>query len=504
MDAGHSLSDYGALLRRRWVYLITIIPSTLLLSVFIAYILPVTYRASGTIMLEPSSIPTEMVQSTVRGIEDIPAYAQQELELMRRRVMTPDRLLELIKAVDPYPRLAATPEVKALMVADNVSVERVDPITLKPLDQSTAFSIYYDNPNPKIAAAVASHLIEMYLTYNRRTRTEQAGAAYDFLQGQARELEGSMTATEQRLAKFKAEYGGALPEMQSHNITEVDRAQRDLEAIQQQELLAEEKESQLQLQLNNLSPSLTAAVSDVRTELAKLRAQLADAEQRYTPEHPEVKRLRRAIAEMGAQNEASSRVAAGLPDNPEYLAVRSQLEAARRSMRTLQASESRARREISTYEGHLATAPNVEREYRQLEREYENERTRYEDVQGKMKNAALARTMENQDRGEKFSLMRAPVTPRNPYFPNRAGIVLLGLVLGSALAFGYAALRDAMDPTVRSSSDLQGIMETTAIGTVPVIVNPSERRSRRLRWGSAALVYALAAVCVAMTVWIRR
>jgi uncharacterized protein involved in exopolysaccharide biosynthesis len=217
MDAGHSLSDYGALLRRRWVYLVTIIPSTLLLSVFIAYILPVTYRAAGTIMLEPSSIPTEMVQSTVRGIEDIPAYAQQELELVRRRVMTPDRLLELIKAVDPYPRVAATPEVKALMVADNVSVERVDPITLKPLDQSTAFSISYDNPNPKIAATVASRLVDMYLTYNRRTRTEQAGAAYDFLQGQARELEASMTATEQRLAKFKAEYGGALPEMQSHN-----------------------------------------------------------------------------------------------------------------------------------------------------------------------------------------------------------------------------------------------------------------------------------------------
>lgn len=504
MDAGHSLGDYGALLRRRWVCLVTIIPSALLLSVFIAFILPVSYRAAGTIMLEPSSIPTEMVQSTVRGIEDIPAYAQQELELARRRVMTPDRLVELVKAVDPYPRLAASPDVKAMMVADNVSVERVDPITLKPLDQSTAFSIYYDNPNPKIAAAVASRLVDMYLTYNRRTRTEQAGAAYEFLHGQARDLEASMNATEQRLAKFKGEFGGALPEMQSHNITEADRAQRDLEAIQQQELLAEEKESQLQLQLNNLSPSLTAAVSDVRTEMAKLRAQLAEAEQRYTPEHPEVKRLKRAIAEMAAQNETSTKLAAGVPDNPEYLAVRSQLNAAQRSVRTLQTSEARARREISTYEGHLATAPNVEREYRQLEREYENERTRYEDVQGKMKNAALARTMENQDRGEKFSLMRAPVAPKRPYFPNRVGIVLLGLVLGSALAFGYAALRDAMDTTVRSSLDLQAIMETTPIGAVPVIVNPTERRARRLRWGSAALAYTVAAVCVALTAWIRR
>jgi len=502
-DRVRTLGEVRGMLRRRWHYPAAILPACLLLAVLIAYWLPPIYRATTTIMLEPQSIPKEMVSTTVRGIEDVAIYAQNELELTRRRVMTPDRLLEIVKRVDPYPRTDATAEVKAQLLGANTTVERVDPITLKPLDQSAAFSISYDNPNPKIAAAVASGLGDLYLTYNRRTRTEQASAAYDFLQGQSRAVEASMAEIEQRLAKFKAENSGALPEMQAHNITEIDRTQHDIEALQQQELVAEEKESQLQLQLNNLSPSLTGAVSDSRTELAKLRAELAEAHQKYTPEHPEVKRLERAVAEMSAQNATNMRPSGGKPDNPEYLALADQLAATRHQLAALRAAEARERHDLSAYESHMQMAPNVERQYTQLQREYSAARERYEDIQNKMKNAALARTMEFEDRGEKFSLLHAPTVPRRPYFPNRIGIVLLGLLLGCGVALGAAAFADAYDPTVRGSEDLQEIMETTALGSIPMLLTTQDRHRYRVRWAAALLAYTAGAVLMVATIYIR-
>ncbi len=58
-SARTTLADYGALIKRRRVYFLTLIPGTILLSVFLAYALPATYRAAATILLEPSSIPTE-------------------------------------------------------------------------------------------------------------------------------------------------------------------------------------------------------------------------------------------------------------------------------------------------------------------------------------------------------------------------------------------------------------------------------------------------------------
>jgi polysaccharide chain length determinant protein (PEP-CTERM system associated) len=506
-SAGHALGEYRNLLRRRRVYPATIIPASVLGAVFIAFYLPVSYRATGTIMLQPSEIPAEMVSSTVRRTarDDVSAeQAQQEVELLRRRVMTPEKLQQLVQEIDPYPAdKRASLEAKAQRVAADTSVERVDPITLKPLNESTAFSIHYDNPKPLIAAAVAEKLVDLYLTYNRRTRAEQATAAYEFLQNQAKEVEGSMVAQEQKLARFKTTYGNSLPDRQQHNLLEIDRLQRDLQETQRELVVAEEKQSELQLQLNSLSPSMTASVSDWRTQLAKLRSDLAAAEEKYTPEHPEIKRLKRAIDEMVTKGSASLRQNGHAPDNPDYLAVQSQLRAAQRSVATLRSAEARERHDIEAYEAGLLTEPNVEREYTQLQRDYENARLRYEDIQAKMKNAALARTMEQEERGERFTLLQAPVAPKKPYSPNRLGIILLGVVLGFGVALGCVTAVDAADPTVRGTTDLQEITGGPAIGAIPVLLSPADLQGRKLRWSSGLVLFAFAIVVALALVLVR-
>src|SRR5690349_20130364 len=85
-NSGHALAEYRNLLRRRRVYPLTIIPASVLCAVFIAFYLPVSYRATGTIMLQSSEIPAEMVSSTVRRTvrDETPEEAQQEVELLRR------------------------------------------------------------------------------------------------------------------------------------------------------------------------------------------------------------------------------------------------------------------------------------------------------------------------------------------------------------------------------------------------------------------------------------
>jgi polysaccharide chain length determinant protein (PEP-CTERM system associated) len=504
-NTGHALGEYRNLLRRRRVYPLTIIPVSVLGAVCIAFYLPVSYRATGTIMLEPSEIPAEMVSSTARRMhDDTSEHAQQEVELLRRRVMTPERLRQLVQEVDPYPAdRHSSLEAKAQRVADDTSVERVDPITLKPLDESTAFSIHYDNPQPLLAAAIAQKLVDLYLTYNRRTRTEQANAAYEFLQTQAKEVEGSMVAQEQKLARFKAKYGNSLPDRQQHNLLEIDRLQRDLQETQRELVIAEEKQSELQLQLTSLSPSMTASISDWRTQLAKLRSELAAAEEKYTPEHPEIKRLKRAIDEMVTKGSASLQANGHVPDNPDYLAAQSQLRAAQRSVAALRAAEARERRDIDRYEAGLSTEPNVEREYTQLQRDYENARLRYEDIQAKMKNAALTRTMEEEERGERFTLLQGPVAPKRPYSPNRLGIILLGVVLGFGVALGCVTAVDAADPTVRGTADLQEITGGPAIGAIPVLLSPSDLQGRKLRWSSALALFAVAIVVAVTLVLIR-
>ncbi len=498
---GHSLADYGRMIRRRWVYMVTILPGIVLLAVLIAYILPPSYRASSIVMLQGAAIPKEMVSTTVRETEDAFTQAQQELELVRRRVMDPDALIPLIKKVDPYPnRHDLSVEAKAELLASDTTYERVDPTTGKPAENSPAFAIHYSNPDAHMAKNIARQITDLYLTYNQRNRVEQATEAYSFLQSQAKSLEDEMVQMERKLAAFRAQFGGALPEMQAHNLTRIDALQKDLETSQQQLLVAQQKESQLQLQLNTISPSMSSAVSDWKTQLGKAQADLIEAQQKYTPEHPEIKRLKRVVADLQSFGKAGLQNGVTTPDNPDYLAVKSQLDSARHEVAALTAIEARSRAEINSYEKNLNTAPNVQREYTQLQRDYDNDRQRYEDLQAKMKNAALAKTMEVEAKGEKFILLHNANLPDTPYFPNRLGIILLGIVLGLGLAFGVAAMVDASDPSVRGASELTALLGVEAIGMVPRMLNTSDRRKRRLTWLSAAAAYAAATALVAFVV----
>jgi polysaccharide biosynthesis transport protein len=502
--SGRTIGDYAGLLRRRWRYLVTIAPAVILLAIFIAYALPVSYQSSGSIILEPSSLPEKMVPTTVTGSSDVVQYAGQQLELIRRRVMTDDTLLEIVQQIDPYPdEKDASARQKASMIARDTSVEPVDPVTFEPAENSTAFMLRYVNSDPKVAQTVTNKLLDLFLTYNRRTRAEQATAALKFLQVQASSLEGDMEGMEKRLAQFKARYGEALPEGQGRNLAGMDRAQREVETADAAVRDAQQREDLLELQLNEISPSLTAAVGDWRAELARLKSELALAQQKYTPEHPDVKRLQRAVADLAAQGGASNAASRGAPDNPDYLRVRSQLNAVRAELSGAQAQAARARRDLAKFSGNIATAPNVEREYLRLQREYDNARDRYQDLQAKIKAAALAENLEGEARGERFSLMKAPNLPSAPASPNRLGIMLIGFLLGAGLAILAAVFVDASDPTVRSSEDLSDILgSSTPIGTVPFIPNAADWRRRKRVWGTVAAAYGLATVVVALQVFL--
>src|SRR5580704_4847033 len=159
-----SLADYGALIRRRRVYVLSIIPSAILLSVFVAYILPATYQSSATILLEPSTIDPD--------VKKAPTYVEQQIELVQRQTMSKEHLVDLVNKVDPYPLdKVSDPLEKAQMIIDGTTIERVDPVTLLPLEDSNAFSIHYNNPDPVLAASIAQRLADLFLHYNQATRT---------------------------------------------------------------------------------------------------------------------------------------------------------------------------------------------------------------------------------------------------------------------------------------------------------------------------------------------
>lgn len=489
-----SLGDYIGILRRRWPYLATIMPGILLVSVFIAYTLPASYQSSATIMLEPSSIPPELVKTTVMSAAD------QQIQLVQRTVMTPERLAPVVKAVDPYSAMAGLTAIdKARMIIADTSLQKVDPVTLAPMVVSSAFSIYYNNADPKIATEVTRRVADLFLTYNRETRVAAARDAYNFLKVRATQLDAHIKELEQRVSEFKGKYSDASPDARTRNESVLDRAHLEVDVSQGQIRLAEQQASLLKLQLSQISPNIVTAGTDAYTQLGKLRAELAEAQQKYTPDHPDIKRLRAAIERMAAEVKPGAQRVINA-DNPEYLRVSSELDAVERNLAALRASLGRANSQITEYEGRLAQSPAVERDFAQLAREQDSAKQEYAEIQAKLREAEIAQSLESQAMGERYTLIRTPSYPEKPSSPNRLGIVLLGFVLGAGLAVGVAALRESSDPSVRAIRDVTDLSNLRVIGAIPKLVTQADRRRHWLVWGSIGGSYAAAAVVVAIIV----
>jgi polysaccharide chain length determinant protein (PEP-CTERM system associated) len=491
------INTYMPILRRRATYIAVIAPLFVLLSVYLSFALTPLYESTATILLEPSSVDPKVVTTTVLS------YSNQQIEIVEGRVLSIDALKQLVKQFDPYPGSPMSLFEKAHEILAQTTVERVDPVTLKPLQESNAFSLHYRNPDSERAAEVTKRLAALFLTDNLKTRQEAAQEAARFLQKQADDVSRQMRAIDEEIKGFKSQHGDALPEYVARNEASIDREQHDLENLQQEVLRAEEKESLLAVQLSQTSPNMITESGDM-TDLPTVRARLAEAQQRYTPDHPEVKRLKQALQQLSSGQAA---VAAGAPggivanaNNPLYMTTASQLKSARNELASLRTQAARKAALVDQYEQLLRRTPGVEREYSEIMRRRTSLQTTYQGIQDKLQNANIAESFETAQGGERFTLIRAPAAGRLPVFPNRIGLILLGFVLGGLFSGIAVVMAEANDNKVRDVKDLPLSGDVVVLASIPLISNARDQRRRRLVFTSWAAAYTVALLVVGSVV----
>lgn len=489
-----TIGDYFGALRRRYIYIATILPAILFVCLVAAFGIRPKYEATATIMLEPSSVPKDIIETTVIS------YSDQQIEIVQGRVMTVDSLKPVVQEIDPYPTLMnLTAAEKAQRILEDTSIERVDPVTLKPQTESNAFSLHYDNPDPRIAAAMDARLAQLFLSYNQVRRTEAAAEAAGFLQKQSEDLARQMHEVDTQLAALKSKYGEATPEFALRNQATIEDTQRQLDNLQQQILAAQGKESMLSVQLSQMSPNLITQSGDL-TDIATVRAKLTEAEQRYTPDHPEVKRLKRALETLMAQQAGSSAKSPNKllanSNNPQYVMTATELQSARAELANLQALAATIRAKLDRSRGLVQQTPGAEREFSAVLRRKEVLQNEYQHVQDRLQSANLAETFESQQGGERFTMIHAPYVPRLPVYPNRIGLVLLGLVLGGGLAGIAVAIAESTDKSVRTARDVSLPEGVPMLASIPFIRNSRDRRRRFIMLTSVVAAYSLAFLVV--------
>ena len=444
-------ADILAILRRRKKSLILPAVAVIFLAALVALLLPPIYRSTATILIEEQEIPSEFVMTTVTS------FAEQRIQQINQRIMSFTRLLEIIQRFGLYPELAdkrTTEEIVEQMRKDTelkpVSADVVDRRTGRPTAATIAFTLSYQGKDPGKVQQVANVLTSLFLEENLKERTKKAEETSAFLLAEMERVKEELVGIEARLAAFKQANINALPELLQVNIQSLNNLERHLEIQNEQLRSLREREGALQTQLASVKPHLEKEEELAsRKRFEELKIQLVALTQRFSEEHPDVRKTRAEIAELEARLadiDARRGTKSYPPDNPAYITLSAQLAATRADIQSTQRQIERLNAEAAEYRRRIAATPSVEEEYNLLVSTRNSTQAKVSDLMRKLMEAQVAHGLEKEQKGERFNLIEPPRLPEKPYKPNRLAIMLIGVVLGiGAVSYTHLTL-----PTIYS------------------------------------------------------
>ena len=543
-STGPGLQDYFAAIKRRRNLVFGIALPIIALALMLAIGLPSIYQSSGFIEIEEA-------QNLRQGGGDAsnePRYADQYVMSLGTVVLSRTNLRKLLQRHQLYDGQnddpdAALKKLKRDVRVNIVTTQILDPMTGREREVVSAFTVAYDHRDPQRAYNGASWIVESYLATNRLDRRRQAETTAKFYTKEAERVRADVAELETKLAEFKRKNAGTLPELTEVNMSSMERTERDLRDVEiQVQSLRRERvllASQLQqarsatpesvnvrtledeyarksMQYDQSHPDLISLRKRIETmkrggsttgmtlrqQLANERAVLAEARQRYSEDHPDVKRIARNISALEtriASGEVADRSVAS--DSPAAVQLQAQLNAMDSQVAGLQSRGIELRTRMSQLEDRLSMTPQVEREYQTVTRDLASARAKYDELVKRRMDSEVSEAAIAGGRADKFRVVQAPSVPTEPAKPSRLALLLIGVGLAFVIALSAAIAVEAVDQSVRGSRDVRDILGISPLASVPMITNSIAvhlRKRHLLRFGACALAGVVAVYLISV------
>lgn len=550
--------------RRRAIFII-VAGILAALTVAVALVLPPTYMASATILIEQQEIPQELVRSAVTS------FADQRVQVISQRVMTTQNLLGLIERYGLYPdiRLSKPREVLLQKMRQDIglrmiSADVIDPRSGRPMQATIAFSVSYQNHSPELALKVANDLTSLYLNENLTSRAQMAEQTSSFFSQEAERLQKRILDLDKQLSDFKQKNQDKLPDLAQLNVQVSQRTELDLRDAENHIGAMDAQRVLLEAQLVQINPTMQVfsdtglrvmsaedrlkslksqlagfkaryasghpdivntereveglekqvksddGTSDVARQLNEARAELARAQEKYSPDHPDVVRLTRVVQELekslaGAPANGVWNKERAHADNPAYIQVKGQLDALAVERESALKKRDELHAKLDEYERRLAQAPAVERQYRALARDLDGAQLKYQEMRSKQSEVQVSQNLETEHKGERFTMIEPPMPPEKPISPNRILILIMGFVLSLGAGAGAVVMREKLDGSVRGVKDMRTLLNVPPLAAIPLIVTRAEHRTHKRivlsSWMGA--VASVMSVAVAVHLFVR-
>ena len=481
-----------------------------LLGWLLVFMLPDRYEARASVLIDTRTALKPALEglATQQDVGVELSYVRESL-LTEARLLGIAQLVGLVKEEETNPARSdrAVAGLRKHIVLTVRSAEDQGP------SGGTTYGIVYQDKNRVRALNVVSVLLQTLVDETLGGKKQGSERAQVFLESQVKDYEKRLRAAEDKLADFKSRHFGLMPSERGGYFEQLQKETVATAEARTKLLVAENRRAALAKQLHgDAAVSATAAVAgaggaagtvgvDTVSRIAQTRAHLDELLLKYTDKHPDVIEARKTLAELESRRaaeieslrngDASAAASSGASANPVYQSIQLELNHADVDIADLRTQLSEHEDKARQLRQVLNTAPQVEAEYAQLNRDYDVNKAQYTALLSSFEKARLGERADSAG-SVKFQVVEPPIVSNRPVWPRRtlylAGVLLAAAVLGAAAANRLDRIR----PLVGSASALAS---TTGFPVMAVFGSAFPARSKRaLRW--ELLKISAAAACL--------
>jgi polysaccharide chain length determinant protein (PEP-CTERM system associated) len=449
--------------------------------------LPDQYMASARMYADADAI----LGQTLRGIAVDGATANQ-VDTLQRTLLSRPNIERVIARTDLDLRVTNAAEREELVQKLTREIKLVP-------QTRNLFKLEYSDHDPQVAHSVVQTLLNLFIERVSGNDRQQMDNARTFIGQQLASYEQQLRQAEQRRAEFRARYIELLPNDQLGGSSRFEASRARLAQLRGELEDAKTRRDLIAQQLER-TPAMLAPEAVAGGGGGGGGGRLADAERTlrellltYTDQHPAVVAQRSIIAGLragggggearapaGSATGSAATTRPGSRPNPMREPLQLRLVDAEAELASLERQVRAEAAEMERLETLARTAPQVQAQFLNLDRDYTVLLRNYEELLARRESlqiAGAARTGADQVRLE---VVEPPTVPQNPTGPNRPLFYAAVLVVGIGAGVALAGLFTLLDTSVYTLSELRQF-------GLPVIgaVSPAQTRP----WVGGAVVF---------------
>lgn len=450
----------------------------------VVLLVPDKYEASARIFVDTQSI----LKPLMSGLAVQPNVDQQVVMLSRTLISRPN-VEKLIRMAD----LDLKSQSKAAQEA--LIDELMKTLEIKNVGRDNLYVLSYRDTTPEKAKKVVQSLVSIFIESSLGDTRKDSNIAKKFIDEQIKTYVGKLEEAEARLKEFKVRNieiqnadGVDMAGQLSAIGAQLEQARLDLREAENARDAAKrqldiEKDQGTDITSRSLMQESAVVIStpeiDGRLEVQKrhLDMQL----QRFTDQHPDVVSTRRLIEELEVlkRKELQELRKTAMANPPTVANSSLAYQELNRLLATSEVQVASLRARVSEYMARfnrarelMKTAPQIEAEFAQMNRDYDINKKNYGDLVTRRESAALSGDLESAAGVADFRLIDPPRASPKPVAPNRLLLMPLALLVALGAGLSTALLASYLRAVFFDARSLRDVVGLPLLGVVTLVMAP--------------------------------